>query len=141
MKITMKAQGFKEGSELFRKLAGNLEKMVLKGVGDALLAEFKQRAYAGRFLPPKVSGLGPPLIDTGAYVSSWSVEAKGRSVTVGPRGAHPEAGMSNEALGELLEYGTGRTPARPHMRIMAAWLTSNAKRLVEKELKRVLGRP
>lgn len=140
IRVKVKATGFKEGIALFNRLSAAMEQSVVEGVCQAALTEFKDRAQSGAFLPPKVRGTGPALIETGAYVASWKVVRKGKGATLGPTGSHPDAGMTNEALGELLEYGFREAPARPHMRIMVAWLQQRAAQLVEKEVRRVLGR-
>lgn len=138
MKLRITGVGFNEGARKIRSAASSLEERVLQGVGDALIAELRRRVSAGEIIPPKLTG-GVALVKTGAYLASWRARMKGGSIEVGPTGGHPEAGMSNEALGELLEYGHGDVPARPHMRPLYVWLSNNAEALVMKEVRRVLG--
>lgn len=139
MKITIKATGFEEGAAALAKMGKNLGAEVAKDVGNQLVEAFQKRAKAGGFFPPKLRGKGPTLIDTGEYVGSWKVVVKGSAASVGPQGAHSTAGMSNSALGELLEYGHGDMAPRPHMRLMALWLKANVAKIAGKAVKRVLG--
>ena len=106
---------------------GNLQ-MALTDFGEAAVAKLQADAHAGRFGPDKKKppGVGPPLIDSGNYISSIQAESLGSDLQIKPTGSNTY--MSNEALGELLEYGSSKMPARPHFRKILRWMRSNMAR-------------
>lgn len=64
----------------------------------------------------KLSRYVDPLTWTGGYAKSWraSLDANG-GVVLAPIGAHPVTGVPYGAVARWLEYGTKRTPRRPHL--------------------------
>jgi hypothetical protein len=74
------------------------------------------------------------LIDTGNYIDSWKAEQVSPvEAYIGPTGQNTH--MSNQKLGNLLEYGTEGMPARPHMRSVTRWLDKTGSKMLGKEVR------
>ena len=117
--VKTKAIGFEEGRAKIRAAIAALESEIipeaLEHWGDGLCELFRKRALANGF------GEDTAIVDTQTYIDSWKAQVDGTKLGVGPTGDNKN--MSNEALGELLEYGTAKMPARPHQR----WLDEMGK--------------
>jgi phage gpG-like protein len=131
--LTRLAREMKEASRaaIKERAVGVLRVAVEQAVDD-----FKAAAYASTFGPPKVRGSGPPLIDSGKYIDSFTVSVVGTDVLVTVEGQNDR--MSNYELGELLEYGYGNIPARPHQRWLTLRAIQSAKAALKKEGFRVV---
>lgn len=112
----------------------------VKGYAEDLVFRFKADVKGGLLkLAPKQRGTGVPLVDTEKYITSWKATTKqGPSFTIGPTGNN--ARMSNEALGQLLEYGHGNMPARPHMRVLVLKLKRTGGREIGRRFLRELNK-
>jgi hypothetical protein len=120
-------RGFSEGQAKLSKAEKAFKKTVgteLKKLGDECIAEMQLAAYASAFGPPKARDDGkPPLIDTQEYIDSYRARIEGETTLV-ITAEGENAKMSNEALGEILEYGRGPAgfggpaPPRPHQRVL-----------------------
>lgn len=123
VKVSVNARQLDDGTDYYRKLSRGIKRGIdkaLQELGDHCVEKLKTEAEAGAYGPPKVRGSGPPLIKTHNYISSFRATVKGGLLSIGPTGMNER--MSNEALGELLEYGSGGIPARPHMRPMTLYI-------------------
>lgn len=97
------------------------------------LRKFREDIRQNRLgLAPKRRGPGPPLYRFGVYLASWRYTRSGSSVRIRPTGMNGK--LSNEALGEMLEYGYGDVPARPHMRVLALRVQRNARREIRRRV-------
>jgi len=139
VKIEVKVSGFKEGAAMFRGASRRFKKVMekqLQKFGDDLVRETQARIQGGDFGPPKVRGDGPPLYDKGIYCKSFEARANGTKLLFGPEGDN--LNMSNAALSELLEYGTKKMPARPHIRAILTYAERTAPRYFNEDTLRGL---
>lgn len=143
MKITVKASGFKEGQELFKLAASRFpaaRDKELRALGEKSITHLVRTIKQGELnLAPKAHSDGnPPLVKTGVYCESFEAEVKGGELTIASQGMN--ANMSNEDLGELLEYGTDTMPARPHVRPLNLWVEKQLPAVGERIVNGLLGR-
>jgi hypothetical protein len=122
--------GFAEGLAGIRRARlsyAKAEKRALERLGKRAIEFLKRSIADGSFsLVPKRRPDGKPtLVRTGRYLKSWRSTVDGRTLGIGPTGSHGD-GLTNEALGDLLEYGAGDIPARPHQRPTALFLEREA---------------
>lgn len=136
MKVTVKLSGFAEGQQLFERASREAPEVVdraLDKLGKAYVAELRRMIMAREISPPKIRKDGKPtLYDSGRYIDGYVWDAKNRQLIVRPSGDNDN--MSNEALSDILEYGTGAIPAHPHIRRVNAWTRDRGARLVGKEI-------
>lgn len=119
MKVEIKLTGFEKGAASFRRASRRFSEVLekeLQRFGDESVAYLKEAVSANLFdLPPKASGRGIPLIDSGKYISGYIAVVDGRTLGIYSQGMNDH--MTNADLGELLEYGNGaELPPRPHLR-------------------------
>jgi hypothetical protein len=141
VKITVKAEGFKNGEALLRKGVSGYETIIteeLQKFGDEVIEKLRGDAKAGVFGPPKEHDDGKPvLIDTGNYLESYKAEVAGMEMHLGPTGNNKH--MTNEQLADVLEYGVGGIPARPHVRPTVLWAESRIPLLARRIARGLLG--
>jgi hypothetical protein len=126
--IKVSISGFSEGIEKIQEARLRLPKVVgeqLQVFGNEGIIWLKKRVYANTLgLAPKRRDDGkPPLIDTGVYIESYEVIIES-DFTMGIMASGMNTVMSNQALAELLEFGWGEVPARPHLRPLVAYMLS-----------------
>ncbi len=130
MNITIKLNGFAEGQAAIRQNLRdlpNIAEEALLAMGDKAIEKLRSDAYAGRFGSSKADGLS--LIDLENYINSYKASSAGRlSMQINPEGQNQH--MSNAELAELLEYGTTKMPAIPHIRILGHWIETYGGRMV-----------
>lgn len=85
-------------------------------------------------------GLDPRiLIATSQYINSFDVRRVGtRTWELRPYGSHGD--ISNEELGQLLEYGSSTMPPRPHWVYVKEKLPSAIRRRLQDEFRDMIGR-
>lgn len=141
MKITVKTTGFAQGEALLRKGASDYETIIAKELqtfGDEVIEKLREDAKAGVFGPPKEHDNGKPvLIDTGNYLESYRAEVAGMQMRLGPTGDNKH--MTNEQLADVLEYGVGGIPARPHVRPTVLWAEGRIPLLARRIARGLLG--
>lgn len=135
IKLVVKASGFKEGAEDFKKMASEFDAVASKELHQFSLDSIKemQRALWAREynLAEKARSNGkPPLIDSEKYINSYQAETNGLETGIGPTGMNDN--MSNEDLAELLEYGDSTHVARPHLRPLGMWVEKQLPKLGER---------
>lgn len=86
-----------------------------------------------------------PLIDTREYLHSFkhsvTVTSDDVAVSIGSKDLY-RRGVTGEQLSELLEEGTSKMPARPHLAPLGKWLEKDAVRVgdaISKDLLKKLG--
>lgn len=142
-KIVLKTSGFKEGEAELRKMVRTFKpaiRLELAIFAQEGVDKLKELVYGNQLkLPPKKRPNGkPPLLDSEKYIKSFKVSyGPGLSAGFGPTGENDN--MSNEALGELLEYGNAQIPARPHIRPLGIWIERRLYVLAERIAKRLVG--
>lgn len=95
----------------------------LDAFGARLVRQFKKSAENKEFRAQGDSNNETPLIESGEYINSYThIVEDGNSgviytLSIGPEGEH-SSGLSNEELGDLLEYGIPSLgiPGIPHQR-------------------------
>ena len=135
IKVTL--GGFSEGAAELRRMRAKYPKAVeaaTLAMAQEALDKLRDDAWAGAFGPPKRRPNGKPtLIDSEKYLNGYFVMRIGRGAAVDVQGQNDN--MSNKALQGVLEYGRGDIAARPHLRIIQAWVN---RVYVEKIGKRVV---
>ena len=121
----VRIEGFKEGQAMFTKagrLCGPIINEELVTFSKEAIAKLKDLIYNAelRLRPKERSDGNPPLVHTGRYVESYVYAVKDGGANLGPTGMNEN--MSNEDLGDLLEFGTKTMPARPHLRPLGVWV-------------------
>lgn len=130
LKIKIGAGDFKRLEGDIRSTSGRFASVVheeLKGFCEDRIKDLKRDIWSNEYnLPPKWRDNGkPPLIDSEKYINSYQANVKGTEASIGATGMNDH--MSNEELGELLEYGLAGEngfPARPHLRPWEAQVES-----------------
>lgn len=125
--ITVKLTGFDEGIALFRKASKDFNRVAeeeLLRFGKEAVVYLQDRARNNMFgLPPKKRNNGqPPLIDSAKYINGYVALIEKGTLVIFSEGTNDH--MTNQALGELLEWGNAslNLPARPHIRPTAVWM-------------------
>jgi hypothetical protein len=126
---------FRKVSRRFRAVA----QRELQRFGNEAATRIKDYILSDQVKPAKESHDGhPTLVHTATYVNSIKAQVNDLTVSVAPTGRNRI--MSNEALGELLEYGFNGQPPRPHWRILAVWVERNLTNVGERIARELLGR-
>jgi len=134
IRIVVGNNGWANAGKLFMRAkmeAPELARRALQNAGDLAIEDFREKARSGAFGPPPKRG-GIPIVDTSTYINSWEARVAVFDLEMGPHGANKN--MSNEALGQLLEHGTSKMAARPHMRSMAVWMQRKGMAMIAKEI-------
>ncbi len=124
MKLTVTVHGLEAGIDLFSRALNELPAAKLKAeeaFANKVKDRFTKAAMSGGYGQAKKGN--PALYDSGKYVNSWQVQRQDGGVTLGPTGMNDH--MSNEALGELLEWGSGSVAAIPHLRPLQLYVHDN----------------
>lgn len=127
MRLEFSTKGIAEMLEVVR-IARSRYSRVLKEeaqrFGDEEAERLKAQLWANGFgVPPKAREDGkPPLIDSAKYVNGYIAVVQGTTLSLFSQGMNDH--MSNEALGEVLEYGSFPSPPRPHLRPFALQMES-----------------
>jgi len=89
----------------------------LRRFADAKVKWLKAFILSNMVHPHKLHDDGKPtLFDSGKYLRGIKATVENGNLEIKPTGNNDH--MSNEALGELLEWGAKGYPARPHWRIL-----------------------
>ena len=142
MGIVVKVQGFDEGKAVFKQAASSFDGVVteqLHTFGLEAIDKLKEWIYSGELnLTPKRRHDGNPvLVKTGTYLESFTSIAVKNELAIAPLGMNEN--MTNEELGEILEYGTDQIAARPHIRPLNLWTEKQLPVLAEKIVLGILG--
>lgn len=143
MKLSVKLYGFAEGRGQLKRMQRGYRRVAaaaLLDFGNEAVQKLKNDASAGAFGPPKRKDDGkPPLIDTFVYINSYKAVAVGElELAIIAEGDN--LNMSNAALAELLEYGSTKIAARPHLRVLGVWAEANMPTKVGEKIARGLSR-
>lgn len=135
MTITVRLKGF-DNADL-RRMRTSLPKILeeeLRTWGAEMVALLQQEIRRNGFgLPDKKGGI--PLIDTAAYVESFTAQVKKRTLTIWPDGANER--MTHAELAELLEYGWSEHPPMPHLRPFEQHMLKKVPVLADRIMKRL----
>jgi hypothetical protein len=142
MAIRVHMTGLSESELKLRLAAKAVDPVVRRELavlgGEAVLWLQKKVKSGALGLAPKRHPDGkPPLVDTGTYINSYDSEVSDdNTLSIEAKGTNTN--MANADLGELLEYGWGNVPARPHIRPLVRWvLQTQAEKFWQRVIKGV----
>lgn len=135
-----------EGAEdILKKLlampakADRAVEVALSETAKAVVGRFQRMILNNEVRPPKKRGRGPTLYDEGRYVQSFRAFRTGKGL-LKFRFVGMNRHMGNAALADLLEYGTKKVPARPHLRKLRDWFSTRGVALIKRRIAYELGR-
>lgn len=138
--ITIRLIGFAEGQKMFHDSARRYNKVVtqsLQEYGDDAVKWLKRNILGDDLgLAPKKRDNGePPLVDSHKYAEGFKATVTGSEMGIRSEGDNDF--MPNEDLTDLLEYGFGEVPARPHIRPLFNYMKSKAPKVGERIFNRL----
>lgn len=133
--ITIRLKGFERGSKELKAASRNFKTVVateLRAFSQEAVDKLKSLVLNNELgLPAKRRPNGePPLVDSRKYIYSYRVVMAGNKATIQPTGMNDN--MSNAELADILEFGDGKIPARPHLRPLGLWVEQQLPKLGER---------